>query len=1413
MADPRTFVLIGEFKDGITPELAKINNQLAQLQQTFSKIGGKGARTASRDLGKFNASVEGLNNTLQQQNKVLRSTIEPMRQYRREVGKTVGALKKLDEAGGRSIAIERTNKALQEQIRLMDQLRSRRGVAPARMPREPGLAGGGGGRGPRPPRGGGGGGFEGHMAEFGFAYTLGNAISQPIQNAIVTGFQIGVGFMVKPFQYFADNIKERIEDQQSDIKAAGGIFSISKRMKDPLVRTMDEAMEFTQQNNKRMEELAAVLPGSTEDYIQVGKRISDSIARIVTRDEKASLQYANQLRAERGAEMITETGRAGTKKAYTEMLGKMTTQTVLAGLGTGGGGAGGVVGAYGLPALTERMLTQDEVSMGQFQRYAAIFKDPLIMEALSRFIPKINATTGGTLERFKIMDKFFQEVLPPEMIRKFEKSAAGIIEAFRTSIFGKEGGLFGLGRKMTGLGKTMDDFGNYIRVLDDGTRMVVTKMEDATDAELDLFNMFSDTIGNLAVVLFPIVQNLSKIWDPLRKVGTLLTDARHIMGRLLFSFESYKGGLMEMVKGMPDARKKEFLKIGVDLRASLAAINNLFRGFGVISKADFTKNAELIMSDSFDVKKMIQGMIDQFMKSDLATSIGETIGKIIGTVLAEVSKVTGFISGRIEGTGNLVSGFQKGFEGVGGPEAITNIFKDVFKTIFNVFKSLFAMLPWQAKLIGAIMIVAPAVIQGLAMLIAESVGKGILAMGKRCAGMIPGAIGGSCPTGPGGRPITGTGGRTVARSGRRSTAGSFFIGEAAASRISNSRQGMMLPGMLGMQPGRSLIRQRGFMGGAARFGARAGKFVPGGALAFGGIDAAMRMASGEDAGSAIGKAAAATFGSVVGGAIGTLIAPGIGTAVGSVVGGLVTDWAVSGIAEQNEAAKKQVEAANKQLQAASESATSKYGEFGAKLGGVEALNQALGGGAGIQKYAQEQLALGKILPEQAQSWDILGNRLTGANQATAKVKDLQAKLAIATRANTGEQEKLAKMLAAAKEEQKRKLSELTKGWEEMSTTNRIKILQGADNVRAALDAAAGRIGSWQPRTPQNPNPNGTPNLIPQDPNQATIERRKGIASLQAKYRAQGKQLGTVEAAQKYDAGERYMGSLGDAVASEMRMKPPGSDLVVANTSETIIPAAGGHGMLDFVETLRSGFNAMISTYKEAQTKQENTLKSINTTLVTNQQQTNARLQKLETKFTTPGIAGGLGGASAGGVDAFTGMAQQYGLSMTSGYRPGDPGWHGADRARDFSNGTGPTPQMMAFAQFLASNYGANLKELIYTPLGFSIKNGQKVAPYAQGSHYNHVHVAYALGYNNGRMFTSLDAAQSWENSMVPGSVRVSSITGNSAEGFGGQTAITNNITINGANQDANQIAALVVRKIGEAVNDVESASLFNTYAT
>ena len=91
------------------------------------------------------------------------------------------------------------------------------------------------------------------------------------------------------------------------------------------------------------------------------------------------------------------------------------------------------------------------------------------------------------------------------------------------------------------------------------------------------------------------------------------------------------------------------------------------------------------------------------------------------------------------------------------------------------------------------------------------------------------------------------------------------------------------------------------------------------------------------------------------------------------------------------------------------------------------------------------------------------------------------------------------------------------------------------------------------------------------------------------------------------------------------------------------------------------------------------------------------------------------------------LAAKFGLQTTSGYRAGDDGYHGINRARDFSNSSGPTPEMLRFAKYVGGNFGRHLLELIYSPLGWSIKNGARTAPYAVADHYDHVHVAMRKG--------------------------------------------------------------------------------------
>ncbi len=113
---------------------------------------------------------------------------------------------------------------------------------------------------------------------------------------------------------------------------------------------------------------------------------------------------------------------------------------------------------------------------------------------------------------------------------------------------------------------------------------------------------------------------------------------------------------------------------------------------------------------------------------------------------------------------------------------------------------------------------------------------------------------------------------------------------------------------------------------------------------------------------------------------------------------------------------------------------------------------------------------------------------------------------------------------------------------------------------------------------------------------------------------------------------------------------------------------------------------------------------------------------------------GPGGGNFSSVQGIANTSLAWGLSGARGpgqsYRPGDDGWHGQNRARDIS---GPAGRMLGFAQMLASSSVAGrLLELIHTPLGFGIKNGQRVPLSFWGSdvnadHYDHVHVALAKG--------------------------------------------------------------------------------------
>lgn len=110
------------------------------------------------------------------------------------------------------------------------------------------------------------------------------------------------------------------------------------------------------------------------------------------------------------------------------------------------------------------------------------------------------------------------------------------------------------------------------------------------------------------------------------------------------------------------------------------------------------------------------------------------------------------------------------------------------------------------------------------------------------------------------------------------------------------------------------------------------------------------------------------------------------------------------------------------------------------------------------------------------------------------------------------------------------------------------------------------------------------------------------------------------------------------------------------------------------------------------------------------------------------VGGGLNlmGAKPG-LAVYAQDAARYGLRVSSGRRAaggltnsGGISWHGSGDALDLA---GAAPDMLRFGLHAAQQWGPRLEELIHSPMGFGIKNGRRVAPYAVADHYDHVHLA------------------------------------------------------------------------------------------
>ena len=116
--------------------------------------------------------------------------------------------------------------------------------------------------------------------------------------------------------------------------------------------------------------------------------------------------------------------------------------------------------------------------------------------------------------------------------------------------------------------------------------------------------------------------------------------------------------------------------------------------------------------------------------------------------------------------------------------------------------------------------------------------------------------------------------------------------------------------------------------------------------------------------------------------------------------------------------------------------------------------------------------------------------------------------------------------------------------------------------------------------------------------------------------------------------------------------------------------------------------------------------------------------------------GGGGGGSLMGADPKLSVyadvaAQKFNLHVSFGLRPGAITTNGNTSLHDSGDAidlAGSTADMLVFAKYAAEHWGGQLEELIHTPLGYGVKNGQQVPLSFWGAatnadHFDHVHLA------------------------------------------------------------------------------------------
>jgi hypothetical protein len=729
MADPRTFTLIGEFKDGITPQLERINQQLAKMKSSFAGAGSKkssGLRAATQEIGKFVNANKKLSASLNDVNRKVGSITTSLRTFRSEMGKASRAVEAFQRANRKAAGtgaspftkgIASSNAELERHRRLLQQTATeqrklsaaqaryartasapRRGGGFTPPPFMPGGGGGGrggaivpygggrfgGGFGPGGPAGPGGGGGGGSSLgpSLGGAYA-GMQLAQRVEGAIIRGFQIGVSLIAKPFRAAAGAFQERVADEMSDIQSAGGLYAIDKRKELGMFKSFTETRRVQERINAQLAQSAADLPGATAQYVREAKRLTDTVMGALAKNEKGFMQFAKESFGAKEGDKID---------AFEKVLINFTEKAVLLGQQPGGGGSRSI---YGIPQVLEMLINKQTPNVqGMSARYASLRENVLLANALKENEDAIAKTLAGSPERLKLIFEILNDALPTEVVQALRNSMSGVGESIRSALFDPEVGLFSLGRKFGGFEvKQYDEFGREL-LKEDGT---------VAKEAISLFNLLRDTLAGFIVPMNGLVSMLPDLYDPLAKIGFDMVKMRDIAQRFLKQFSGFAAAfddISDKLKAEGKTQQANLMKKQSAARAGLLTVANLLENLKVIDLAEFQNISKMLQDPEQKLAPIFKDLFGKLFDSDFMRMIGDFIGTVIGNTVKMVGDMMQGVN-NLANAGPFAKGLKEGWEAAQGAEGVRLVFSNLFKMIFRLISEAFKAAPVEMSALTA----------------------------------------------------------------------------------------------------------------------------------------------------------------------------------------------------------------------------------------------------------------------------------------------------------------------------------------------------------------------------------------------------------------------------------------------------------------------------------------------------------------------------------------------------------------------------------------------------------------------------------------------------------------------------------------------------------------------------------------